>query len=166
MPVRRHPVALRKPDASPARLPLDLNLVVRLTATYARLREHKTQLAELFYRKLFTAAPQLRAMFRETPAAQAAKLMAALDAVVRNFEHPDEGAAMIEELGRRHAAYGARPEHYDLVIELLIESMTELLGSASAQQDLDEWRMALRLISNQMIAAAAAQPPAPRANEP
>lgn len=153
MPVRRHPVAVPAPGAHLSILPVDLELVARLKATYARIRTHGDRLAELFYARLFAAAPQLRSLFRGDTAAQAAKLTAALDAVVQNFENPRENAGMLAELGRRHVAYGARPEHYAVVTELLINSMRELLAPDADERDLAEWHQALRLISDQMIAA-------------
>jgi hemoglobin-like flavoprotein len=155
MPVKRHPVAVSGLRDPLARLPLDTALVARLRATYERVRARDQRLAEIFYRKLFAAAPQIRPLFRSDPKAQAQKLMSALDAVVRNLEHPAENAAMLAEMGRRHAQYGAKPEHYHLVIDLLVESMNELLGAELDRAASDEWRLALRLISNQMIAGAA-----------
>jgi hemoglobin-like flavoprotein len=155
MPVRRHPVATSPQHASLHRLPLDLALVERLRTTHTLVRAHELEFARLFYSKLFEAAPHLRAMFKSDLGSQAAKLTASLDAVVRNLEKPHENAAMLADLGRRHAGYGARPEHYDLVVELLGLSMQEVLHMASDDQAIVEWRMALRLIADQMIAAAA-----------
>ncbi len=160
MPVRRHPVAVSEFKDPLARLPLDIGLVARLRATYEQVRAHDLRLAEIFYNKLFAAAPQLRPLFRSDPKAQPRKLLAALDAVVRDLEHPAENAAMLAELGARHAQYGARPEHYELVIDLLVDSMRELLGADLDPPALDEWRLALRLISNRMIDAAGAHPAA------
>lgn len=154
MPVRRHPVAVASDSASLAPFPLDVALVLRLRATYEVVRVHQLRLAEVFYARLFAEAPELRAMFRGEPEAQAAKLTAALDAVVRNFEDPRRNAATLAELGRRHAAYGARPEHYSLVVDLLTDSIREVAGPACSAAAVEEWRLALRLISNQMIAGA------------
>jgi hemoglobin-like flavoprotein len=159
MPLKRHPVALSKLPGPLDRLPLDTALVARLRATYERVRTRDLRLAELFYVKLFAAAPHLRPLFKGDPQAQAQKLTAALDAVVQAFEKPEENAAKLAELGARHAQYGARPEHYIFVIDYLIESMQEVLGAEVDQPSLDEWRLALRLISDQMIAAAAGSPP-------
>lgn len=161
MPVHRHPVAVAPIKDPLANLPLDLALIDRLKATYALVRARDTRLAELFYARLFNAAPHLRPMFKSSPADQVRKLTDALDAVVRNLEEPAQNAAMLDALGRRHAEYGARPEHYTLVIDLLIDSMREVLdippeAPADVERSLDEWRMALRLISDQMIRGAAA----------
>ena len=154
MPVRRHPVAVNKEDLRFTRLPLDLALVSRLKSSYARLREQDNRLAEKFYHRLFMVAPKLRPMFRGDLGVQSQKLMSALDAVVRNLERPDDNAALIAEMGKRHAGYGVKPEHYDLVIDLLVEPMKELLELDSNCEGPDEWRTALRLISDQMINAA------------
>jgi hemoglobin-like flavoprotein len=154
MPVKRHPVAVSDHRDPLARLPLDTALVGRLRATYERVRVRDHRLAEIFYAKLFGAAPHLRSLFKSEPKAQAEKLMAALDAVVRNLEQPAENAAMLVEMGKRHAQYGAKPEHYALVTDLLVQSMQELLDAEVEPPALEEWRLALRLISNQMIVGA------------
>jgi nitric oxide dioxygenase len=92
-------------------------------------------------------------MFPADLRTQAEKLTAALDVVVRNFEDPAANAAVLAGLGRRHAGYGVKPEHYRLVVDLLVESMRELGGAAVEEARLEEWHGALRLIAQQMIAA-------------
>lgn len=159
MAVKRHPVAVEISGSRLSLVPLDTALVGRLRSTYDAVRSHELRLAGAFYAKLFAAAPHLRRMFPRDLAEQAKKLTAALDAVVQNFENPAANAATLADLGRRHAGYGARPEHYDLVVDLLIESMRELGGTAIEEARLQEWHRALRLISQQMIAAAEAPGP-------
>jgi hemoglobin-like flavoprotein len=163
MSVRRHPIAIAAADRPDrlASLPIDLALCARLRATYLVIRSERDRLAEIFYRRLFDAAPEVRPLFRADAATQSAKLMAALDAVVAHLEQPARTAAMLEELGRRHARYGARPEHYPLVIDLLVASMEELLGPAAGAASLGEWRTALSLVAGQMLAAAAGEPSPP-----
>jgi hemoglobin-like flavoprotein len=157
MPVRRHPVALSIQNDALEALPIDHELVDRLRASYAEMRVKDTRLAQIFYAKLFAAAPHLRALFRDSIEEQAHKLMASLDAVVQALDRPIENAARLGDLGRRHAEYGAKPEHYELVSDLLVASMRELLTPAVHEKMLAEWRMALTLISRQMIAAAASR---------
>jgi hemoglobin-like flavoprotein len=152
MPVKRHPVATTHPTQEDARLesiPIDDRVVQQLRASYEQVRGDGTRLAEVFYAKLFAAAPHLRAMFPPDLQAQSEKLMRALDAVVRNLENPRENAAMLAALGQRHAEYGAKPEHYEVVVRLLVESMGEVLSDPAAAA-LQEWRVALDLISRQM----------------
>jgi nitric oxide dioxygenase len=154
MPFHRHPVATAPQQKGLSLFPIDGALVGRLKASYARVRASEARLAEVFYARLFAAAPGVRPMFRAEPDAQARKLMDALDAIVRNLERPAENASMLAALGRRHAQYGATPEHYALVVELLVGSMKEVLGPDADAQILEEWRLALHLIAAQMIAAA------------
>lgn len=154
MPVHRHPIATTRINDPLTNIPLDRALIARLQATYQVVREQDMQLAENFYAKLFAAAPHLRALFTTEPAAQAKKLIASLGMIVENLADPHQNTAMLTSLGKRHAGYGAKPEHYDLVIDLLIESMRELLGAQANEQNLHEWRLALRLVSDQMINAA------------
>jgi nitric oxide dioxygenase len=164
MPVHQHPVAVPNSKDPILGLPLDLALIGRLKASFQLVHSKGPRLAEIFYSKLFSAAPQLRSLFRSDADSQARKLSAALEAVVHNLESPAENSAMLAELGKRHAGYGARPEHYDLVVSLLVESMSEVLGSATDTRSLEEWRMALRLISDQMIASTRAPVESPPAS--
>lgn len=157
MPVRRHPIASSKSGDSLDEVQLDQGLIARLEASYKVARQHRLRLAEIFYAKLFAAAPQIRPLFRSDLRTQAEKLMSSLDAIVTNLRNPGANSKMLAELGRRHTSYGAKPEHYDLVIELLVESLGELGGEQLDGVCLEEWRLALRLVSNQMITAA--QPP-------
>lgn len=154
MPIRRHPMAAGALAANLRAVPVDAALVSRLRSSFERLLAHELSLGEIFYDRLFKAAPPLKAMFHNTPAEQSKKLIASLDTIVRNLEDPESSAALLAELGRRHASYGVKVEHYDLVIDVMIDSMEQLLGPHADRRLLDEWRMALRLISDQMIAAA------------
>ena len=152
MPVHRHPVAVSQAPGALAGIPLDRDLSGRLRASFGLLRSEGTRLGEVFYEKLFAAAPQVRGMFRTEPRAQSAKLLASLEAIVRNLENPAANEAMISEMGRRHVGYGARPEHYPLVVGLLVESIAEVLGPRGEARTLEEWRTALELVSRQMLA--------------
>ncbi len=169
MSVRKHP--LEPPEASVDRdadsaasrpAPVDHDLVARLRASYTLIRAQDLRFAELFYAKLFAAAPDLRELFHSHPKAQAAKLTATLDAIVLNLEAPEFSRTMLANLGRRHAIYGAKPEHFAIVIDLMIASMRELLRvetpddqrHSALESDLEQWRIALLYASQQMIAAA------------
>ena len=84
MPVHRHPMAVPHARDPLAMLPVDLALVQRLRETYEQLRSKPTPFVELFYRKLFEAAPQVRPMFKSDPASQSQKLLAAI--ALEDFE--------------------------------------------------------------------------------
>lgn len=153
MPVHRHPTSASRVGEPITRIPVDAGVVERLRATYVRVRRHDLEFARIFYAKLFEAAPGVRAMFPDDLELQSRKLAMAMDTIVANLENPEANSRMLGEMGRRHAGYGARPEHYHLVIETMVASMREVLGGSADERVLDEWRMALRLIGKQMIDA-------------
>ena len=154
MPVHRHPATASRVGEPITRIPVDPGVIERLRTSYGLVRVRELDFARTFYSKLFEAAPAVRSMFPEDLELQARKLTMALDTIVANLENPETNAHMLAELGRRHANYGARPEHYHLVIETMIASMREVLGGEGDEKVLQEWRMALRLIGKQMIDAA------------
>lgn len=153
MPVHRHPTSASKVGDPITRIPVDAGVVERLRTSYAQVRRKELVFARSFYEKLFDAAPGVRAMFPADLELQSRKLTLALDAIVANLENPEANSHMLAEMGRRHAGYGAKPEHYHLVVETMIASMREVLAEAADEKVLDEWRTALRLISQQMIDA-------------
>lgn len=154
MPVHKHPIAIHNSNDPLVNIPLDRGLISRLRASYSVVREHDVRLAEIFYGKLFAAAPQLRHLFQTDPQVQARKLIATLDTIVNNLEDPARNVEMLASLGRRHIDYGAKPEHYALVVDILVDSMAELMGPRANVHSMHEWRTALMLISEQMIAGA------------
>ena len=154
MSIRRHPIAILHGDTSRLDMPLDHNLIRRLEESFDELSQQGMALGDRFYARLFTAAPSVRSLFRADPHVQAAKLIEALCMVVGNLTAPKENAAALAELGRRHVAYGAKPEHYTLVTDLLVETIGDLLGPDADLSLLEDWRVMIRLVSNQMIAAA------------
>ena len=68
--------------------------------------------ASLFYRRLFEIDPALRPLFRGDMAAQQRKLMYMLSAAVHGLPRLDRLIPALEELGRRHLAYGVADDHY------------------------------------------------------
>lgn len=154
MPVHRHPASASKVGEPITRIPVDSGVVERLRTSYRLVRARELDFARTFYAKLFEAAPGVRAMFPADLELQSRKLTMALDTIVANLENPETNSHLLAEMGQRHAGYGAKPEHYHLVIETMIASMREVLGESGEEKVMGEWRTALRLISKQMIDAA------------
>jgi hemoglobin-like flavoprotein len=57
-------------------------------------------------------------------------LLRALVLVRESLRDMDALAPKLRELGARHVAYGATPEHYIVVGEVLIASLAEIAGTA------------------------------------
>lgn len=107
----------------PTALEDDSSLV---TASFARLSPAADALVFRFYSKLFEAAPSIRGLFPKDMAELRGKLASALTLAVENLRRPDVLVPMLETLGRRHAAYGAEPAHFDVVGKALLGAMGEL----------------------------------------
>ena len=104
--------------------------VALIQRSFAQVRPILEDAALLFYERLFELDPSLRSLFRSSRDAQAQKLAQALTVVVKGLENPAQLRGAIEALGRRHAGYGVREDHYTTVGEALIWTLERALGRA------------------------------------
>ena len=74
-------------------------------SSFAELAKLGDAAGELFYKRLFEKAPELRHMFPTDTTAQAAKLTAALGVVAKNISSLESIQPVVDQLGQRHAAY-------------------------------------------------------------
>src|SRR3954469_15322607 len=70
--------------------------------------------AELFYGKLFSLDPTLQSLFREDMLEQGRNLTSMISVAVGALSRPQKIVLAVQQLGRRHAAYGVEPRHYEL----------------------------------------------------
>jgi nitric oxide dioxygenase len=147
-----HPLAETLPtDKGPA--PVDARLIERLRGSLRRILEKGDAAAEVFYGLLFEHHPPLRRLFPADLTQQRAKLLATLAWVVEHLDQRDALLPAIRDLGRRHAGYGARVEHYPIVRDLLVEAMGRTAGRDWSDALAEDWRQAIDLIGRHMIAA-------------
>lgn len=104
--------------------------VALIQRSFEQVRPILQDAALLFYERLFELDPSLRPLFRSSREAQAQKLAQALTVVVKGLENPVQLRGAIEALGRRHAGYGVREDHYTTVGEALIWTLERGLGRA------------------------------------
>ena len=107
-----------------------------------------------FYTRLFTIAPEVRPMFRGEIAQQSRKLMQVIAIAVKGLDHMSALVATVEELGRKHAQYGVKNEHYAVVGETLLWTLGETLGSDFDAETQAAWTAVYSLLSETMINAA------------
>jgi nitric oxide dioxygenase len=111
-----------------------------------------------FYDALFRRAPHLRKLFRDDIEGQGMKFMAALRVVVDSLAHPDALETHYAGLGRTHAVLGVKPAHYEIMEEVLIESLAESLGDRFTAELEAAWRGAYRDLARRIVASAEAMP--------
>lgn len=109
----------------------------------------------MFYDRLFQLDPSLRQMFRSPQEEQARKLAHVLTVVVEGLSRPEQILPAVEELGRRHSAYGVRPAHYASVGAALLWTLQSGLGEAFTAEVREAWASAYFLLSSTMQRAAA-----------
>jgi nitric oxide dioxygenase len=61
----------------------------------------------------------------------------------------------LEDLGARHVQYGAMAEHYPVVGEVLIGTMSEVAGDAWKPEYTSAWQEAYGVVQSVMLAGAA-----------
>ena len=111
--------------------------------------------ASLFYERLFEQDPAVRRLFRKTDmAAQKKNLMQTLTVVVKGIDRLEDLVPAVQALGRRHAGYGVRPEHYDLVGAALLWTLGQGLGDAFTDDVRDAWAQAYGTLEEPIEAAA------------
>lgn len=111
--------------------------------------------AQLFYQRLFQLDPSIERLFAKSDmAAQRAKLLKALGLVVDSLDDLEGLLPVIEELGRRHLAYGVEEPHYDTVGAALLWTLERGLGEAWTPETAAAWTAAYSLLSGVMRQAA------------
>lgn len=111
--------------------------------------------AALFYGRLFELDPSLRPMFPADLTEQGRKLMHMLTLAVRGLDKLEELVPAVQVLGRRHAGYGVKPEHYVTVATALLWTLEKGLGEAFTPDVKEAWVAVYTVLANTMQAAAA-----------
>jgi hemoglobin-like flavoprotein len=122
-------------------------LVQKSFATIAPIADDA---AALFYRRLFEIDPSLQQMFRGDMAEQRKKLMQMLTAAVKGLDRLDQLVPVVQELGRRHAAYGVTDAHYGTVGTALLWTLEKGLGEAFTPEVEEAWAAVYGLLATTM----------------
>jgi len=113
------------------------------------------ELMDVFYARLFAAAPAVKPLFAGTDLKkQKTMLLGTLVLLRKSLRDLDAIVPKLRELGARHVAYGAQPEHYPVVGEVLIASMAEIAGEAWRPEYERAWGEAFAIVAGAMIEGA------------
>jgi hemoglobin-like flavoprotein len=111
---------------------------------------------DTFYARLFAAAPTVRPLFAATDLGrQKTMLLGTLVLLRRSLRDLDAIVPKLRELGARHVAYGAEPDHYPVVGQALIASMAEVAGDAWRPEFERAWAAAFDIVAGAMLDGAA-----------
>jgi hemoglobin-like flavoprotein len=118
------------------------------------------QAAAMCYKNLFILDPRLRGFFPSDMQAQGRKLMHMLGLAVHGLKNPDTLIPAVQELGRRHVAYGVEEKHYEAVGNALMLTLKQGLGAEFTPQVKEAWLATYELLSGVMKQAAYSKPQA------
>jgi hemoglobin-like flavoprotein len=112
------------------------------------------ELMDEFYSRLFTAAPAVKTLFPADMKRQKARLLGALMLLRKSLRDLDAIVPKLRDLGARHVAYGAKPEHYPVVGTVLIASMAAVGGDAWSAEYEAAWAEAFEIVAATMLEGA------------
>jgi len=114
------------------------------------------ELVDIFYARLFEAAPAVEPLFAHTDLRkQKAMLLATLVLLRKSLRDLEAIAPKLRQLGARHVAYGAQPAHYPVVGNVLIASMEAVAGDAWEPRYARARGDALGVVAGAMLEGAA-----------
>lgn len=111
--------------------------------------------AELFYANLFRLDPSLQPLFTSGDmVVQGQKLMKMIGLAVGLLGQPQLLLPALQSLGRRHADYGVRDEHYDTVGTALLATLQQGTGVAFTPEVREAWIDVYGVMAHTMKEAA------------
>lgn len=128
--------------------------IMLLRTSFSLIVPMQDHVATIFYRRLFDSAPELKTLFPDDIRPQKQKLIALLVRCIGRVHDLEAIAPTIRALGKRHAGYGARREHYKVVEEALLWALSEALGVAFTPDVRSAWTRMYQVLAVHMQAGA------------
>lgn len=122
--------------------------------SFAKVEPIAEQAAEIFYAKLFEYDPSLRRLFKSDLKQQGRKLMATLGVAVKGLDDLEALVPVLQELARRHVAYGVKADDYTPVGNALLYTLKTGLGADFDERTRSAWVKIFTTITLVMRTAA------------
>jgi hemoglobin-like flavoprotein len=138
-------------------------------ASLRRISGRSEELFAAVYERLFESHPELQRLFPSDMREQNAKLAAALRLVIEQLRSPEHIVTALEDLGRRHVAYGVAAQHLLLLGDALLATLESFEGPSWNDPTRDAWQHAYGAIALAMqrgLESGAITRPGVRAGEP
>jgi hemoglobin-like flavoprotein len=127
--------------------------IALVQGTWAKVVPIKETAADLFYGKLFELDPALRPLFKGDVKEQGRKLMTMIGLAVKGLDDLPALVPAVKDLGRRHAGYGVKAEHYGTVATALLWTLEKGLGDAFTPPVKAAWTQTYTVLANTMQSA-------------
>jgi nitric oxide dioxygenase len=122
--------------------------------SFAKVAPIAEQAAGLFYTRLFETAPEVKPLFTGDIREQGRKLMATIGLAVSSLDRLPQLVPVVQDLGRKHAGYGVRDEHYDKVGAALLWTLEQGLGADFTPETRAAWAEVYTILASVMKEAA------------
>lgn len=110
-----------------------------------------------FYDRLFEVAPAVKPLFANVDMDRQRKALLNMLVIIReSLRDLDDVVPDLQALGAKHLEWGAKPEHYPVVGEVLLGEMAALGGEAWKPEYTAAWQDAYGVVQDVMLAGAAA----------
>jgi hemoglobin-like flavoprotein len=139
---------------------MDAATIYLVRSSFQIIASRDVDVAAIFYDRLFEVAPGVRALFGGDMEQQRNKLIASLSTIVQCVDKADKLTSYGSSLGQRHLAYGAKPEHYDVVGQVLLWTFEKVLGPDFTSEVRAAWTVAYAAVAGIMKNAASRSLPA------
>lgn len=109
-----------------------------------------------FYSNLFAHAPGVRPLFPDDMFGQSEKLWQSIVMVVESADNLNEIEKALRDLGAKHVRYGADAAHYDVVTDVLLETISAVMADEWSDDHYIAWKEALDAVCAVMLNGAEA----------
>jgi hemoglobin-like flavoprotein len=131
--------------------------VDKLEESFDLVAPQGDELMRTFYDNLFETAPGVRPLFENVNMDRQRRALLNMLLVLReSLRDLDDIVPQLEKLGARHVGYGANPEHYPVVGEVLIGAMAQVAGDAWKPEYTSAWQQAYGVVQGVMISGTGA----------
>ena len=126
-------------------------------STWALVKPMQEDTPRLFYDRRFEIDPSTRPLFASTDMAeQGKKLMQMINVTVAGLERLDAIRSAVKDLGRRHADFGVKEEHYESVGAALLWTLRQGLVEEFTPEVEEAWTETYGMLTAIMKDGAAA----------
>ena len=137
---------------------LDNETVVVLKSSVDFLEKHGTTITSIFYKKLFSAHPELKNVFNlahQSSGDQSQALAQAIYGFASHLDDLDQLAEQISRIGHKHTSLQVQVEHYPIVGKYLLEAIHEvvsdIIDATTADTITVAWEKAYGVLANLLI---------------
>ncbi len=114
------------------------------------LKRGPVEPADLFYKRLFEIAPQVRPLFPEDMEEQKIKFIMMLNSTILNLKNLSFMIQSIKEMGRRHIDYGVSLEQFGAVKNAFFWTLEQALGEKYTPETKAAWIAAYTALEQTM----------------